>query len=110
MTRAEHLLTIAVEEAAEVTQRVCKAQRFGLQQVQQDADDKPEQNPMRLTNQERIQEEFADLVAVLEMIDPGLVTVTSMQIAAKRDKVERYLCRSERCGTLAPAAGEEPSK
>ena len=100
MNRQEHLMTIAMEECAEVSQRISKAMRFGMEQVQRDANDKPEENPDRMTNRERIQEEFADLVAVLEMIDTGLVTVTSMQVAAKRDKVERYLVRSRDNGTL----------
>jgi NTP pyrophosphatase (non-canonical NTP hydrolase) len=110
MTRLEHLLTIAAEECAEVAQRVAKAQRFGLQQVQQDADDKPEENPERLTNRERIEREFTDLVTVLHMagiIDldvEGRFTVDAARQGEKERKIERYLDRSRRCGTLAEVA------
>ena len=53
MTREEHLLVVAMEECDEVSQRIAKALRFGLEQVQQDVGDKPEENPERLTNLER---------------------------------------------------------
>jgi hypothetical protein len=34
MTRDEHLMTIAMEECAEVAQRVSKAVRFGMEEIQ----------------------------------------------------------------------------
>jgi hypothetical protein len=104
MNRQEHLLTIVGEEGAEITQRATKANRFGLEQVQQARDDRPEQNPERLTNRERILEEFYDLVAVLDMLhmikieehpsDPrGVVEILIPReaILAKQAKVEHYL-------------------
>lgn len=106
MTRLEHLLTIAAEECAEVAQRVAKAQRFGLDQIQQDADDKPEENPDRLTNRERIVGEFVDLVTVLNMagvvaIDhEGAISIDAARQGEKERKVERYLERAARCGTF----------
>jgi hypothetical protein len=103
MTRAEHLTTIAMEECAELAQRLSKAQRFGLEQVQQDADDVPEQNPLRLTNRERILLEYYDLRATLGLIgiDAWETSYASRQAEqAKREKIERYLGRSRRCGTL----------
>lgn len=106
MTRHEHLMTIAMEECAEVAQRISKAQRFGMGQVQQDADDHPEQNPERLTNRERIIAEFGDLVAALEMLDllvvstTGAVYVNVNAVRAKQTKVEHYFQRSIANGTL----------
>ncbi len=102
MNRDEHLMLIAMEESVEVAltlaQRISKALRFGLEQIQQDADDAPEQNPERLTNRERIRKEYSDLAAMLEMI--GIGAPLGRQMDAKKEKVERYLGRSLKCGTL----------
>lgn len=91
MNRDEHIKVIVGEECNEVAHRMSKALRFGLDQIQ------PGQP---LTNRERVQEEFAHLVAVLEMIDPALTFVTPMQVSAKRERVEKYLRFAAECGTL----------
>jgi hypothetical protein len=105
MTRTEHLLTIAAEECAEIAQRCSKALRFGLNQIQQDADDKPEENPQRLNNISRIRMEFADLLGVLNMLNiVGLRENDTVVVCAaeeKQRKVELYLVRSRREGTLS---------
>lgn len=96
-------MTIAMEECAEVAQRISKAARFGMDQIQEDADDKPEQNPERLTNRERIMREYYDLRAVLGMmgIDAWDNSDQSKQVESdKVMKVNKYLGRSIRCGTL----------
>lgn len=103
MNRDEHLMTIAMEECAEVAQRIAKAARFGMSQIQQDADDKPEENPRRLSNRARIVDELNDLMAILEMIGISMLDVDGRKMHAKREKVERYLQRSSRCGTLESA-------
>lgn len=59
MTREENLLIQLSEECNETAQRVSKALRFGLDEIQ-------EGQP--LTNAERIIQEFNDLVAVMEML------------------------------------------
>lgn len=100
MTREEHILVRAMEECNELAQRISKALCFGLEQIQQDADDKPEENPERLTNRERILREYEDLAGVMEMA--GFVTLRRARIDAKVLKVNRYLERSKRCGTLTP--------
>ena len=103
MNRQEHLMTVAMEECAEVAQRIAKAARFGMEQVQEDADDQPQENPERLTNRERILREYYDLRAVLGMlgIDAWDMSDRARQCErAKVAKVERYLGRSARCGTL----------
>lgn len=79
------LLVILSEEASEVAQRVCKALRFGLQEIQ------PGQN---LTNAQRIAEEIGDLLAVFDrlhargLLDANVVTNASI---AKEQKLDRFL-------------------
>lgn len=79
------LLTILAEECCEVGQRVSKALRFGIDEVQ------PEQD---LTNADRIMLELGDIMAVIDfMEDLGIVNrarITDFQVA-KRPKLERYL-------------------
>lgn len=103
MTRDEHYMTIAMEECSEVAQRISKALRFGMNQIQEDADDAPEQNPERLTNRERIYREYLHLRAMLGAI--GIDAWDTSDFARRYEaekvrKVERYLERSMRCGTV----------
>ena len=99
MTRLEHLLTIAAEESAEVAQRISKALRFGLDEIE---------HSQEFTNAERIKNELTDLLAVVLMIEAEakvlLVSsesyLESKQINAKMEKVEKYLAYSKLCGTL----------
>lgn len=101
MNRTEHLMTIAMEECAEITQRLAKAQRFGMGQIQEDADDKPEENPGRHTNRERIVMEVNDLVATLDLLGFERVELFDRRrIGIKQHKIERYMRRSKECGTL----------
>jgi CHAD domain-containing protein len=114
MNRQEHLLTVAGEEGSEIQQRTSKALRFGMEQVQQARGDRPEQNPERLTNRQRILEEFHDLVAVLDMLglvdvrmeelrdgeNVAMIEVDLNAIRAKQNKVEHYLKLSAEQGTL----------
>lgn len=119
MTRDEHLMTVGAEECVEIAleclalaQRIQKAQRFGMDQVQKDPDDRPEQNPERLSNWERIRREYIDLVAVMEMlgIEVPASSEDEARIHAKREKVERYLKRSDACGTLTPSPAPGPAE
>lgn len=103
MTREEHLLTITGEECAELAQRIAKALRFGLEQIQQDADDHPHENPERLTNRERLMREYYDLRATLGMCGIDAWDTSDLARRCEREKVakvERYLRRSAACGTL----------
>lgn len=103
MNRDEHLMVIAMEECAEVAQRIAKASRFGMDQIQQDAADKPEENPERLTNRERILREFYDLRATLGMIGIDAWDCSDLARQHERAKViriEHYLKRSAGYGTL----------
>jgi NTP pyrophosphatase (non-canonical NTP hydrolase) len=90
MTRREMLFMQVMEECDELSQRVSKAARFGLDEHQ------PNQP---LSNRERISDEFNDLLALMRMA--GLpTTVDSHKIEEKRRKVEKYLDYSKQCGTL----------
>ena len=105
MTRQEHLLIIAAEECVEVAQRLTKALRFGLDEVQPNATDgiHPPTNPDGLTNRERVMREYYDLRAVLGMagFDAWDVSDRARRCEeAKVEKVERFLRYSATCGTL----------
>jgi hypothetical protein len=91
MTRTEHLLTILAEECAEVAQRVSKALRFGLDEVQ------PNQP---YTNAQRVVLELNDLAAAVQMaVKEGALPDLSEEEVAERigrktEKVERFLAFS----------------
>lgn len=79
------ILTILIEEAAEVQQRATKMLRFGVAEVQ------PGQP---LSNSERLSDEIGDFNAVLHMAwEQGLVSQTRIDAAAerKRDKLRIYM-------------------
>ena len=99
MTEREHKLTIAMEECAEVAQRLSKILRFGMQEVQ------PYQPDGARTNEERLYEEYWRLRAALGMcgIDAWGNTEESRAVeSAKVAKVGRFLEYSHECGTLQP--------
>jgi hypothetical protein len=96
MTRREHLLVRAMEECAELTQRISKALVFGLDEVQPD----PHANPDSLDNRERLIEEYNDLVAVLELAGFPLQVINGRKLDAKRIKVDKYLRWSQERGLL----------
>jgi hypothetical protein len=97
MDRNEHLLTIAAEECAEIAQRLTKALRFGIDEVQ------PGQT---LSNRERLVQELADLQGALVMLEEaGLIVYPSPQnwramIYVKQEKIEKFLEYSKTVGTL----------
>ena len=96
MNRLEHLLTIAAEECAELAQGFSKANRFGLFEVE------PGQ---ALSNLERIQYEFNDLLATMVMLQYEgdlleLQWIDTRQQVAKQERVERFLEYSKSVGRL----------
>ncbi len=94
MDRIEHLFTILGEEGAEITQRTSKVNRFGIKEVQ------PGQEK---TNAQRVVEEYADVLAVAEMLqDEGVIELTGIGklMDAKKIKVEKFLEYSAKQGTL----------
>lgn len=99
MTRTEHLLTILSEECNETAQRVSKALRFSLEEVQ------PGQQ-IGLDNAERILVEFFDAWAMIRMLtDEGKLPMWSdlsieSHVQSKKIRVETYLRLSKENGTL----------
>ncbi len=91
MTRNELLLAQLSEECNEVAQRVIKALRFGLSEIQ------PGQP---LTNAQRINDELNDLMTVHRMLcDAGCLERVGKQAweihtQVKEAKVEKYLAFS----------------
>jgi len=98
MNRQEHLLTILGEECSELHQEISKALRFGIN----------ERRDLSTSNLERMQKEFNDLLAMIEMVNDELIKDKSPKILylnrtlteAKIEKVEKYLLYSKECGTL----------
>lgn len=90
MNEREHLFTILGEECSEVTQRACKIIRFGENEVE------PGQQE---DNIRRIEREYAQLIAVAEMI--GL-HVRQEDKTAKVEKVKKFMKYSRQIGTLEP--------
>ncbi|KQT59959.1 hypothetical protein ASG52_19735 [Methylobacterium sp. Leaf456] len=96
MTETEHLFLCLAEECDEVGQRVMKALRFGLAEVQAG---------QPLTNAERIVEELHDLIAVARILhnhgDIGNPIPAAETVAAKEAKITKYMAIARREGVLA---------
>ena len=96
MNRTEHLLACLAEECAEVQHAVAKAMRFGLDDGYPGADS---------TNAQDIAREFADVLAVVEMLEEAgaLERQTDAHaIERKKARVSEYMAYAEQCGTLTP--------
>ena len=94
MNKIEHLLTCLAEECAEVIQRVTKANRFGLNEIEPGQD---------LTNAQRITKELYDVDALWQMLqDEGALAsgLDAIAIMQKKEKIRRYMEYAEQCGTL----------
>lgn len=94
MNRTDHLLWIVAEECAEVAQRASKAARFGLNLV--------EPGHYR-TNKERLEGEWNDLMAAMVTVGTECGFKFHAQpelIAAKLEKIEKFLAYSQKCGRL----------
>lgn len=99
MDKNEHLLVCLSEECSEVSQRVAKALRFGILEIQ------PGQE---LNNAERIEFELCDMLAVIEMLqDAGIVDLYHERLLrakeAKKQKVREFMEYAKQCGTLSAA-------
>jgi len=95
MNRKEYLLECLSEECDEVSQRISKALRFSLEEIQ------PGQP---LNNEERIIEELNDLFSVVQILkEEGIVNFTqptSDIIEKKKQKIEKFMAISRERGTL----------
>ena len=95
MTKLQYLLIKLAEEAAEISQIALKTAQFGLNEI------KPGQ---ALTNIERVNFEYNDLLAIAEMInteaeDTYLIT-NFVEMDAKKLKVEKYYGYSKTLGMV----------
>lgn len=100
MNAHDYLMTQAMTECNELAHRLGKALHFGLEQVQQAQDDRPEQNPDRKTNRERIIDEYNDLVSSMEILGFTLQVIEGPKLDAKQQKVKRYMDMARSLGTL----------
>lgn len=95
MNRTEHLLSCLSEECSEVSHRVSKALRFGLDEIQEN---------QKLSNRERIHYEVTDLLAVLVILsEERIIDFTQIEhnaIYAKMRKIERWMKHAEENGSL----------
>lgn len=79
------LLTILMEECAEVQQRACKTLRFGVDEIQ------PEQP---YDNTDRLSIEVGDLLTVIDMcIESGVINadIAQKQKARKMEKLKIFM-------------------
>lgn len=102
MTREEHLLTYLLEECVETAQRISKALRFGLDEVQ------PGQE---MTNGERIVGEYCDILGVMGILQEEKILPPFNHyehVMPKVEKVKKYMEYAEQCGTIEkPISFEE---
>lgn len=95
MNKIEYLTTKATEEASEVIQRLCKANIFGWDEVQEGQEE---------TNKERFVKEFNDLLASVEMLQEQGIKfrriADPIEIAKKKSRVEKYMELSRKQGCL----------
>jgi len=92
MNRKEHLLVILMEECNELSKDAAKTLRFG---ADSDYDG--------ITNSQKMQNEYNDILAVVEMLNSdGVVDMyeDADLIEAKKKKITRFLRDSKRIGTL----------
>lgn len=94
MNTTEHLLVCLAEECAEVQQAVAKALRFGLSDGYPDAD---------TTNAQDIAREFAETLAVIEMLEEvGVLERPSDThlIERKKARIREWMMFAKKRGTL----------
>jgi hypothetical protein len=96
MTEDEYFMIKVSEECSEVSQRVTKLLRFGSAETQ------PGQP---LTNQERLEDEFADLLAAYQhLVIRGQARQPSNSvIGVKMSKITKWLKYSRECGVVTSA-------
>lgn len=114
MTETEHLLTCMneecveiVKELAELQQRVSKALRFSLEEVQSGQTFNNGDTPGTFTNADRIMAEYYDLQTIVEMLqEMGRLPKHSLmhQLGAretKRSKLAHWIRHAEKNGAMA---------
>ena len=92
MNKTEYLLTVLMEECAEVAQRASKAIRFTLEEIQPGMHEGYQD-----TNKRRLERELGDLLAVMQEL--GL-TIHEEDVLLKLKKLDKYMDYSRKLGTL----------
>ena len=99
MTKKEYLLTVAMEECAEIQQAISKALRFGMGNYNPN-------DPDKTTNEENILTEYYQLRGVFSMLFDNKI-LNGIDEASRRSimtdkiqKVKRYMGFSQECGSL----------
>jgi hypothetical protein len=104
MNERQYLLIKLIEECAEVAQRATKALTFGLYEKQAQGPSETKTGAAELNNNERLAQEFDDLIAVSEMLNEHLAIRLSTRDErakeAKKDKIRKYMAYSREIGTL----------
>lgn len=101
----QYLLVKLIEECAEVQQRATKALTFGMYESQSAGPSLNDSPEAKLNNNERLAQEFDDLIAVSEMlnehINVPLSTTNTRAKELKKEKIKKYMEYSRKVGTLA---------
>lgn len=100
--RERELLTILIEEAAEVQKNTTKLLRFGARDIDPNAGD-------LVCNDARLGLEVGDVMAMVDLcIDAGLINPADIDAGrkAKRIKVERFLQTDPDTVAAPPPSGE----
>lgn len=95
MTKREWLLVQFISELAEVQHRATKMLQFGVTERQKEMQD--------LTNKQRLEQEWTDLMATAELIDDqGCMSLhnSRQEITAKQNKVAKYLAYADSIGII----------
>lgn len=104
LTYNEYLLTCLAEEAAEVIQRVEKAKRFGMDEVQEGFTE---------NNAERLAGEIEDFLGVLKMIEARqelVIDRSDERMERKQERVIKYSLVSFKRGILTEAPCRVPKE
>ena len=91
LSEEQYYLLKLSEEAAEVSQMVSKTIQFGLDEVFA---------PIGQTNQERLQNEINDFLAVIEVLNEKFgfsFSADAQKISAKKEKMHAYFLYSQEC-------------
>jgi hypothetical protein len=91
MNKRELAFIKAIEECSEVTHRISKLLRFGEQQIQDEH---------KTNNFDRVQEEYFDLLYIMEMLGFKKI-MTEGQYILRDERYKKYLERSRNLGRLA---------
>jgi hypothetical protein len=104
MNERQYLLIKLIEECAEVQQRATKALTFGMYESQSQGPSLKKTGEAALNNNERLAQEFTDLIAVSEMLNQTIAMPLSVSDTAakelKKEKIKKYMSYSRSLGSL----------